>query len=144
MGIPLTQEEKDQIQIIPTENLLALLAYCKGLDYVDREMFEQARNEFQNAIELDPNFSSAAQKIEQAQTYIEGETEITKLVQEIEQPIEKMELANPTIADRLQHTQQNIGAGFIPGVDSRDPVQEQSQQTFGNTASIEIEVPLPQ
>ena len=52
-------------------------------------------------------------------------------------------IPTPTLLDRLQHTGQFIDVGFIPGVESREPVQEQTQPTFGNTANIEIKVDIP-
>jgi len=56
MGITLTQEEKDAISKVPTESFAAFLAYCRGLDYDDRGMYEKAEAEFQRAAQIDPNF----------------------------------------------------------------------------------------
>jgi len=53
-------------------------------------------------------------------------------------------VANPSIIDRLEHTQSSLSTGFLPSIDSREPSMEASQQTFGNTATIEIEIRIPQ
>jgi tetratricopeptide (TPR) repeat protein len=59
LGIKLTQTEEDAILTIPTENLLAFLAYSRGLEARDRGDFASAQNEFQQAINIDPKFNNA-------------------------------------------------------------------------------------
>ncbi len=42
-----------------TQNFDAFLSYSLGLEYLDKQQFTQARSAFQNAIQLDPNFTLA-------------------------------------------------------------------------------------
>ncbi len=181
-GINLTQEEIDNIRIVPTENLLAFIAYCNGLDYSDRGMMDEAGREFNKAVELDPGFEMAGQKSEQFSDLgaeLQPMSELVQLAdnqlgqfttpapeaatlqpitppstqpQTLSEPLAETGLPNvpgagimptPTLLDRLQNTGQFIDVGFIPGVESREPVQEQAQPTFGNTANIEIKVDIP-
>ena len=179
MQIPLTQQERDRIQTIPTENLLAFLAYCKGLDYSDRGMYNEARQQFEKALDLDAKFELAGQRSEMAGA-MQSDISIAEMVSiaevdfhggEIEAPAAGSSssiaspsaespamspadaaagfsampgVANTSIMDRLQRTQTTLHMGFLPSIDSREPATEQSQQTFGNTATIEIEVRIPQ
>lgn len=59
MGIILTDAERKKIEVIPTENVLAFLAYSKGLDAEDRGDFSSAAANYSEALRLDPGFSSA-------------------------------------------------------------------------------------
>jgi len=181
MGYKLSQQEIDNIRIVPTENLLAFMAYCNALDYTDRGKYDEASQEYLKALQLDPKFELAKQKNQQlsgmseklqpmnqlvdiAKAEFEPQTsEVATKTIPAQQPkttpvAEKSISANaagtftsttpasglsePTFIDRLQTTGQIIDFGFIPGVESREPVQEQSQPTFGNTANIEISVPI--
>lgn len=59
LGVKLTPAEEDAILTIPTENLLAFLAYSRGLEARDRGDFSSAQKEFQQAIDIDPEFNNA-------------------------------------------------------------------------------------
>jgi hypothetical protein len=48
-----------------------------------------------------------------------------------------------SVLDRMERTGEVMNQVFLPGVESREPAQEQSQSGFGNSASFEISVPLP-
>jgi len=65
LGIKLAEAEEKAILTIPTENLLAFLAYSRGLDARDRGDFEKAQKEFQQAVNIDPKFNNAKTKLEQ-------------------------------------------------------------------------------
>jgi len=59
MEITLTPEERSAIEEVPTEDFLALMAYCRGLGYRDHNQMAAARTEFQGATALDGGFSQA-------------------------------------------------------------------------------------
>jgi tetratricopeptide (TPR) repeat protein len=64
LGIALTEAEEKAILTIPTENLLAFLAYSRGLDARDRGDFTKAQQEFQQAVKIDPKFNTARTQLE--------------------------------------------------------------------------------
>lgn len=143
MDVPLSQEERDAILLIPTENILAFLAYCKGLDYEDRGMFDAARAAYAQAAEIDPKFKAANAAVAQVEAIKVGSQDIQELKKTLEPPPAVADVLKPSTLDRLQQTQQQLSAGFVPGVDARQPLQEQSQSSFGSGASIEVVVPIP-
>lgn len=71
LKITLTDEEREAILEIPTENFFAFLQYSRGLDYEDRGLYTQAFEAYSQAATSDPNFSQAktsaqsAKKVEQ-------------------------------------------------------------------------------
>jgi tetratricopeptide (TPR) repeat protein len=64
LGVTLTEAEEQAILTIPTENLLAFLAYSRGLDARDRGDYQKAQEEFQQAVEIDRNFKAARTQLE--------------------------------------------------------------------------------
>jgi TolB-like protein len=60
MDIVLTDEERKQIEVVPTENILAFLAYSRGLDAEDRGDFAAAQEFYTNALQTDPGFRQAS------------------------------------------------------------------------------------
>ncbi|MFC1584922.1 CsgG/HfaB family protein [Fibrobacterota bacterium] len=66
MGIVISDDERLKIEVIQTENLLALLAYGKGLDASDNGDHKSAAKAFSKAAEIDPGFKQASKKAEQA------------------------------------------------------------------------------
>ena len=163
MGITLTQEEKDAIEIIPTENLLAFMAYCKGLDYEDRGLFDQARQQYNTAVGLDPNFQSANRNLSRAESYESANTDIAELEQmamgseveeepssqeetpeEPQEEVAESDLEVDPLMSQMLHMGSVLNQNFLPGLDSRKPAQEQNQSSFGSTANFQITVPLPQ
>ena len=60
MDITLTPEERTAIEEVPTENFLALMAYCRGLEFRDHNQMAAANTEFQGAVAMDKGFNQAA------------------------------------------------------------------------------------
>jgi len=60
LDITLTPEERTAIEEVPTENFLAFMAYCRGLEFRDHNQMAAARTEFQGAAAMDGGFSQAA------------------------------------------------------------------------------------
>jgi len=93
LGITLTPEEREAIRKVPTESYLAFLAYCQGLDYKSRGMFEAAHTQFRQAVQLDRNFQQAAVQskamanapamaAEQSKTFDQFEADLTSASEE--------------------------------------------------------------
>ena len=64
MGIELSDEERDRIQELPTENMLAFIAYSKGIDLEDKGEYKAAEAAFEEAVRLDPQFETAQESVE--------------------------------------------------------------------------------
>ena len=181
LGITLSQAEIDAIEEMPTQNMLAFMAYCKGLDYEDKGMLDQASDAYREAIQIDPNFTKASQQLNQTETMKAGEVEITQLETQLESEssepdagqsivTEKPEAKEPDVAaetdnqteapvaampepvsvsldvqlvDQMIHTGNMMDQGFLPGVESREPAQEEGQTSYGSEIQFEIRVPLP-
>jgi len=65
MGIRLSNEEIEAIRPLPTQNILAFIAFSKGLDFKDNNLLDQARLEFAKAVKLDPSFRLAKASLEE-------------------------------------------------------------------------------
>lgn len=66
MGIVLTDAERNEIKKKQTMSLDAFLAYCQGLDYMDKGMFKEASQQFEKAISIDPSFISPREELRDA------------------------------------------------------------------------------
>ena len=149
LGIELSKEEREAIQKIPTESLLAFIAYSKGLDYEDQGMFDEAEQEYKAALTIDPGFDLAQDGIQ--------ELEITKsAMQEPMIDMTQFELqfnSSSTVAvqssriSRLITTSVAAQTGQTPqgDNDTREPVQEDSgsDNVTSSTATVPIRIPLP-
>lgn len=124
MEIELTPAERERIQRVPTQNLEAFLAYSRGLQEEDAGRFGAAATFYQQAAEIDPSFSAAAEQAEKASgmSATEGPPEqALAAAAEIEAPPEKeMDLIE------LRQSMMNgfVGGLFLPGETTRDPLQE--------------------
>lgn len=163
MGIEISQEERDAIQIIPTENLLAFMAYCQGLDYEDQGLWNRAAEAYREAVNLDPGFGQAQQNFSQSQEISQTGTEVAEFEiavmdeapsgepSEEAEPVEvaeeeseeEIEETNVDLTTQMIHTGEIMTQIFLPGVESREPVQEQVTPSFGNAASFRIIIPIP-
>ncbi len=65
MNIRPTPAEEQAIMTIPTENLLAFLAYCRGLEARDRGDYDKAEQEFREAVSQDQKFAPAQRQLDQ-------------------------------------------------------------------------------
>jgi TolB-like protein/Flp pilus assembly protein TadD len=71
----LTPEEQERISEQPTESLAAYNAYLRGRQYVrtrDSESLARARQEFERALDLDPEFAQAWVGLAEAVIYLAG------------------------------------------------------------------------
>lgn len=66
LGVEITPAEREAITENRAENLLAFLAYGRGLQALDRGDYAQAAAFFQQAVQLDPSFGRAQQQAAQA------------------------------------------------------------------------------
>lgn len=125
LGITLTKEERDEIKKVPTESMLAFLAYCRGLDCQDRRDYEGAADQFKEARLLDPDFTQAQQKEKQAQDLREGAMGIDEF-ELVCLSTGAREMGAEGKGDRLQASGRDATGNFIrddPNAPSVDPSQ---------------------
>ena len=132
-GIELTPQEKEEIEYIPTQNLEAFLAYCKGLEMEDAGQFDRAASLFQNAVDMDPSFKTAGSQSESASSmsYSGGSKERIIDVARMDDPILKKPIltGGDLVRDRLEIVETDVRSNFIPGPDYRKPAQERDLAT---------------
>ena len=73
LGIEPDEEERKAIETIPTESFEAFMAYCRGLQYRKRGEYEEATQQFEQAVELDNQFSEATEQAEETAELAEQE-----------------------------------------------------------------------
>jgi TolB-like protein len=56
LGLDLSPEELDSLNIFPTDSYSAFLAFCQGLVYQKNGQYDKALEEFRRALHLDKNF----------------------------------------------------------------------------------------
>lgn len=149
LGIQLSTEEREAIRKIPTESLLAFIAYSKGLDFEDRGMFEEAKQEYGKAVKLDPNFALAKQNREEVEVAESAATEPKAAAAEMETDFESSEfqVGGGGRTSRLLTTSFAAQTGQTPqgDNDTREPLQEDTgtDAPVSSNAKISIRVPLP-
>jgi len=136
MGIELTQMQRGKIQRIPTKNMQAFLAYCVGLEMEDAGDFEAAVQYYEKAVKLDPNFKIASRKALLSQSLAimnSKKPELLAANRGISRKKRGTSGLPPTIApgggvdlitSRLLNLSVNIGSTFVPGQDSRKPLED--------------------
>lgn len=170
LGVELTPAEREAINQNRAENLLAFLAYGRGLQAMDRGDFAAAAQFFNQAVQLDPGFSAArAQAQEVALVQTAANTTPTEVAQTASTASVLAPPATPAVtpASPASTTLTNIDMGVNPTptaqtIDigsttttsstpatqnqNRDPVQESSGSdavTKSSTAKIVIQVRRP-
>ncbi len=141
-GFQLTQEEKENIAYIPTQNLEAFIAYSKGLLQEDAGNYQQAGQFFNQATQLDPNFKDAGGKLQSSQSLGKSGGTKEKVVTVLRKtiPVVKNVMIN-LAASRLENLGSNIVTNFLQGIDSRNPAQELSEK--GLTEELPSPPPPP-
>jgi TolB-like protein len=66
LGVQLTEAERERVTRKPTENIMALIAYGRGLEAEDRGDFAAAARYFAESARLDPAFGAARQSSQRA------------------------------------------------------------------------------
>jgi hypothetical protein len=64
LDVTLTDEEKDAIGRVPTRNVNAFLAWSEGLVFEDRDRLDLARQSYARALDLDPGFRLARERLD--------------------------------------------------------------------------------
>ncbi len=64
LGYEITPQIRNAISKPATESMLALIAYSRGMEYVDQGMYSLAEAEFNAALDQDPNFGLAKSAVQ--------------------------------------------------------------------------------
>lgn len=153
LGVRLTREERDAIQRVPTKDLIAFMAYCRGLDYEDKGQWELAGHEFSTAAQLDPGFTQAREGVDRSTAFS------TFSAKPVAPPPTAFRGANreqtatasdertgqaPAVSetiDLMSRTATNVTPGFFPGLESREPTAA-GTTTYGNIIDVKIHLPV--
>ena len=124
MGITLTPTERAKIQLFPTKNLQAFLAYSIGLEREDVGDFRSAATYFKEATSLDPGFAQAKAKGDEADALSSagGPREgALAVAQRIDPPIGPDAAFAPRdlLQSRFKNLGDNINSGLVPGAENR-------------------------
>ncbi len=142
LGITLTDDERESILVIPTESLLAFVTYSEGLSLEDLGNFEGAHASYEAALAIDPGFALAGARIQQTAGIQQGSGAISQVEGAVSQAASS---EGEKVKGRLETSGQNVGAGYVPGKDAREPVQEEAGSTiFTGGVPVEIEIIIPE
>lgn len=123
LGVQLTPQEQDAIELVPTRNLQAFLAFSRGLEQEDAGSFGAAASSYRQASRIDPAFSIASERAERAESM-----EAAASVEQVMTAAASIERVGPgdigMLQNRLQLLNASLGAHVIPGPDMRMPAQE--------------------
>ena len=129
MGIKLSDNEREAIQVIPTESFLAFVAYSKGLDMEDRGMYQEAANQYKEANRIDPNFKQADAKYKETQKVSNSAGDIETKHSEI------VNTAPAGAMGRLVDGTANLTGEYINGKDDHNP---NTTAGFGRTTRVDF------
>lgn len=138
LGVELSAQERKEIERVPTRNLQAFLAYSRGLEQEARGNYDAAAEAFRQAHQLDPSFSSAADRQEEAAglSAASGGTEqALGAAQRIESPARQIDLVN----NRQQILSETIGSMPSMGDDG----DENDRQPAAESGNATLEDPPP-
>jgi tetratricopeptide (TPR) repeat protein len=130
MGIELTPLQREKIDYIPTQNLQAFFAYCRGLDEQDAGNLQSAATFFRQAATLDPSFNEAVSKVEQVESmnYSGSDAASSAAAARKSDPdlvtVAPSSVQENLIESRLNNLENNLGSNFIPGADQRQSAEE--------------------
>ena len=88
---------------VPTESFLAFLAYSKGLDYRSQGKYQEAANQFDQAVTLDGSFSAARQQMKSANNMVAAGS----------QSLEQFEVATVGSSESVSSTVENIQSSLL-------------------------------
>lgn len=134
--IELTPRQRERILRIPTENMMAFMNYCQGLDALDQDNFRAAQEYFHQASLMDGGFQEAKDLVMPANLWeathnrnlIRVHNDVAELIRNT--PIGGAEIVYTppqsltSTWDRLQWMGIFQNTGFLPGNETREPFQE--------------------
>ena len=129
LGYTISDEEREAIQIIPTESFLAFQAYSKGLDMEDKGQMQEAAEQYRQAAAIDPGFTEASSKAQSVEMQQLGSGDISQVAQAA---TVSETITQNSLIDRLTSVNTNLTNETIQAKDDHTPY----------TASIRGGVPV--
>ena len=138
IGIMPTKMEKDEIRKIPTESFMAIFAYSRGLDYLDREMYKDAEKQFRIALSEDPDFHDALIQYHEVKDFLEHQSSVEDLssLEMVYKEIEEAEFTDP-LEERLSQTNEN--SDLIQPISADNPYTQPFIPCITQTGTVVIE-----
>ncbi|MDP4117200.1 MAG: CsgG/HfaB family protein [Bacteroidota bacterium] len=133
MGIKISDEEREAIQVIPTESYLAFVAYSKGLDLEDRGLYGEAAEQFSQAFNIDPSFNQAQFKSDESKSCEKGKNDVSTINN-------SNNTFSTTTSDRLMQSTANLTGEVVTGKDDRNP---NASAGFGRSVKVQFEIIIP-
>jgi tetratricopeptide (TPR) repeat protein len=130
LNIELTPFEREEIEYIPTENINAFLAYSRGLELEEEGSYEQAASFFNTAVEIDPSFSGASNKIIENNSKEAGKGSKETMLESVGNNEFGGSFQSNMIDERLNKLSQTISSNFGNSIDSRKPAQESEKGIY--------------
>jgi TolB-like protein len=126
MQVPITEAERDQIEVIPTRNLQAFLAFCRGVEQEAGGQFGAAAALFDEAVALDPEFEPAAERAEVTQVQSGSSGGVGGAMAAASGAMSGLIVDDRAelVDARQQNLGANIGSLILPGPDARAPAAE--------------------
>ncbi|PEN14352.1 hypothetical protein CRI94_04775 [Longibacter salinarum] len=120
LDVELTPRERAKIEEVPTENLQAFLAYCRGLEDEDRGDFGAAERHYGRSQALDPTFDAPRQRKDKMKALGAGGGSPQNAMASATQA-----QAGATSIDLLDQRLRNMGFGVSLSPETiREPAQE--------------------
>ena len=138
LGIRLTQEERRQVMEIPTESMLAFLAYSKGLDAADKGDYNQAYASFEQATKIDPGFGMAQQQMTRVDRLSRGMRVRPRLEMYF-----RMVRSRYSSLRQLQAVGRRVYAGYLSSLNARKAVQEATGEEGFGSVKLDVIIPIP-
>jgi hypothetical protein len=132
--IELTPQQRERILMIPTENMMAFINYSRGLDALDQRDYSTAKDYFEQATRMDPDFIQARDYLMNTNLWeavhnrnvVRVDQEVTNVVRQLPQMGPGMTGPPALVSswNRLQWMGAQQNTGFLPGTDSRESIVE--------------------
>ena len=129
LGVTLTAQERDKINENRTGNLLAFLAYGRGLSELDKGNYQQASTFFRQATQLDPSFTRAAATNTQAAQLQQASTTSTTEIATAAAPTEAPQIAAAATTNLLNSTLNDVNPTPATNTTQTNTTPQQSSST---------------
>jgi TolB-like protein len=143
LGVQLTADERASIEVVPTQNLQAFLAFSRGLLAEDAQNYGAAAALYQQAFQLDPSFSASSTRNDRAA----NSTGSAGPPGSAMSGARRLDPFRGPRINILAHRSRQLGNGihspFLPGADKRKPATEQAIGASGTFGGLPPPPPPP-